>query len=318
MKKSEICILGGTGFVGRYLIDQLSKRDVTIRVPTRHRQRRRNLLINPKVNLIEADIHDEAALESLLTGADVVINLVGILHGSPAAFRKIHIELPKKVVNLCNRLCVPRLLHMSALQAGSANALSQYLRSKGEGENTAHHLSSHKLKVTSFRPSLIFGEGDHLFSHFATLLRLPMLTIPLACPDARFAPIHAADVADTLIQSIDRAESFGKRYDLCGPKEYSLMELMEFTERCIGVRRLIVGLNESMSKLQSKILGMLPGQLMTMDNFLTMQLPSTCSGPFPELFDIEHTPIESVVPHYLGRKNQQVRYMEYRKWTNRA
>lgn len=317
MKKREIAILGGTGFVGRYLINQLSQDDVTIRVPTRRRERNRHLLVNHKVKLIEADIHNDSDLESLLTGADVVINLVGILHGSEETFHKVHAELPERVVKLCNQLGITRLLHMSALQAGTANAMSQYLRSKGEGENTTHHLSSHKLHVTSFRPSVIFGEGDQLFNQFAKLLRLPLLAVPLACPDARFAPIYAQDVAKIMAQAIDNRATFEKRFDLCGPSEYSLMELMEITERTIGMRRLIVGMSDSVSKLQAKILGMLPGKLMTSDSYLTMQLPSTCKEPFSTLFQIERTPLEAVLPHYLGSKHQQVRYMEYRAFAKR-
>ncbi len=317
MRKLEIAILGGTGFVGRYLIDRLSQGEVSIRVPTRRRERHRNLLVNPKVKLIEADIHDEATLEGILKGADVVINLVGILHGSQAAFRKAHIELPEKVVKLCNQLGVPRLLHMSALQAGNANAMSQYLRSKGEGENHAHHQSSHKLKVTSFRPSVIFGPGDRFLNQFASLLRLPLVAVPLACPEARFAPIYAGDVADIMAQSINNPETFGKRYDLCGPHEYTLMELMEITEQAIGVRRLIVGLSDGLSRLQAKMLGMMPGQLMTLDNYLSMQLPSTCKESLASTFKIERTPLEAVVPGYLGTKHQQDRYMNYRTVANR-
>ena len=312
MKKREIAILGGTGFVGRYLINRLSQDEVTIRVSTRRRERNRQLLVNSKVQLIETDIHDDESLEALLTGVDVVINLVGILHGSQEAFRKNHVELPERVVKICNQLGIPRLLHMSALQAGNANAMSQYLRTKGAGEHAAHHLSSHKVHVTSFRPSVIFGEGDNFFNQFAKLLRLPLVAVPLACPDARFAPIYAADVAEIMAQSIDSPATFDKRLDLCGPNEYSLMELMEITERTIGVRRLIVGMGDGLSKLQAKILGMLPGKLMTTDNYLSMQLPSTCKEPLSELFQIERTPLEGVIPNYLGTTNQQDRYMTYR------
>ncbi len=312
MKKREIAILGGSGFVGRYLIDRLSQEEVTIRVPTRRRERNRHLLVNPKVKLIEADIHEDEGLESLLTGVDVVINLVGILHGSQEAFRKVHVELPERVVKICNQLGTPRLLHMSALQAGNANAMSQYLRSKGEGENAAHLLSSHKLHVTSFRPSVIFGEGDNLFNQFAKLLRLPLVAVPLACPESRFAPIYAGDVAEIMAQSIDNPATFDKRFDLCGPDEYSLMELMEITERTIGVRRLIVGMGDGLSKLQARVLGMLPGKLMTFDNYLSMQLPNTCKEPLSGLFQLERTPLEGVIPNYLGTTNQQDRYMTYR------
>jgi uncharacterized protein YbjT (DUF2867 family) len=312
MKKREIAILGGTGFVGRYLINRLSQEEVVLRVPTRHRERNRHLLVNPKIKLIKADIHDDKALESILDGVDVVINLVGILNGSQEALHKVHVELPKRLVNLCNQKGITRLLHLSALQAGAANAMSQYLRTKGEGENTTHHLSSHKLHVTTFRPSIIFGEGDNSFSQFARLLRLPLIAVPLACPEARFAPIYVADVAEIMARSISTPATFNKRFDLCGPNDYSLMELMEITERTIGVRRLIIGLGDGLSRLQARVLGLLPGKLMTLDNYLSMQLPSTCKEPLPALFRLERTPLKAVLPHYLGNCNQQARYMEFR------
>lgn len=317
MKKREIVILGGTGFVGRYLIQQLSQDDVTLRVATRRRERNRHLLVNPKVELVETNIHEDEALESLLHGADVVINLVGILHGSQEAFRKVHIELPERIVKICNQLGIPRLLHMSALQAGNANAISQYLRTKGEGENHAHHQSGNRLHVTSFRPSVIFGPGDHLFNQFAQLLRLPLIAVPLACPESRFAPIYAGDVAAAMVRAINNPETFDKRYDLCGPDEYSLMELMEMTEKTIGVRRLIVGMGDGLSKLQAKLLGILPGKLMTEDNYLTMQLDSTCKKPLDPTLQLERTPLEAILPNYLGTHHQQDRYMQFRTLAKR-
>jgi len=319
MKKERICILGGTGFVGGHLIHRLSKSDASLTVVTRHRERHRNLLIYPDISLVEADIHDEEVLQGLFNNCDIVINLVGILNqmGGKVSFQRVHVELAQKIVTACNRTGVKRLLHMSALQAGSANAISHYLRSKGEGENHAHLQAGNSLNVTSFRPSVIFGEGDHLFNRFASMLRLPLLTVPLACPEARFAPIYAQDVAEIFIQTIHNQGTYGKRYDLCGPREYSLMELMEFTERCIGVRRLIVGLSSSLSRLQAKILGKLPGKLLTLDNYRSMRSASTCDKPLDDIFDISLTPMESIVPGYLGRKNQQVNYMNYRKLAKR-
>ncbi len=319
MNEQTITILGGTGFVGRHLIHQLANGKTRIRVITRHRERHRNLLTVPHLSLVEADIHDEAVLHDLFKTSDVVINLVGILNQGNGGntFQRLHVDLPQKIVNACNKVGVKRLLHMSALQAGSANAISNYLRTKGEGENTVHLQANQRLQVTSFRPSLIFGKGDHLFNRFAAMLKLPLLTVPLACPEARFAPIYAEDVAQIFAQSLHNPETYGKRYDLCGPREYTLMDLMEFTERCIGVRRLIVGLNDSLSQLQAKIMGRLPGKLLTLDNYRTMRTANVCNGPLSPDFQLKLTPMESIVPSYLGRKNRQVRYMSYREWAGR-
>ncbi len=314
MNRKEIVILGGTGFIGRYLIAELTRQNRPVRVVTRHRERHRNLLVNPLVRLVEADIHQEESLAQVLSDADVVINLVGTLHGTPETFQRVHFELAERLVQQCNRLKVKRLLHLSALRSGDANALSNYLRSKHEGENCIHLLSSNHLQVTSFRPSVIFGEGDHFFTTFAALLRLPLLVVPLAAPEARFAPIHVVDVAHIIASAIDDPATYGKRYNLCGPREYNLLELVEITERALGVRRLIVGLNERLSRFSARILGLLPGRLklLTPDNLLTMQLDSTCKEAPPAPINFERTPLEGVITHYIGDRNRQVRYDHYR------
>ena len=143
--KTTICLTGGTGFVGQHLVNKLTQQGHRVRVLTRRRERHRGLIVNPAVTLIETDIHDADQLRQQFRGADIVINLVGILNESGskgAGFRRAHVELPEKIVEAALDAGVSRLLHMSALNADADEQHSLYLKTKGEGENLVHAAAS--------------------------------------------------------------------------------------------------------------------------------------------------------------------------------
>ncbi len=312
-----ICILGGTGFVGRALTQALiTQPEITrIRILTRKRNPTRKtsphllqLFQSPKVELAQCDIHDLQVLQQQFSNCDAVINLIGILEENrKQTFQQMHVELVRKIVEACHTVGVKRLLHMSALHAGVTNAESRYLKTKDEGEQFAHQQfdsAPNPLNVTSFRPSVIFGEDDQFFNRFAKLLKLPSLVVPLPCAEAKFAPIFVSDVVDAFVNALNDPKTYSKKYDLCGPKIYTLMELMEYTEQQIGVRRLIVGLSDDLAKLQARWLGWLPG-MMTMDNFLSMQIDSVCDGEISPDLNLQLTPLEEIVPNYLSPKSKK-------------
>ena len=181
---AKVCVIGGSGFIGRHIAEQLVREDHSVLVPTRYRETaKRDLIPLPTVDVVEADVHDGEMLERLFAGCDAVINLVGILQGGkPAspysdAFRRAHVELPTKIVGACRRAGVRRLVHMSGLHAGK-DAPSEYLRSKADGEAAVMSVRN-ELAVTIFRPSVVFGPGDSFFNRFADLLRLSPV-LPLA------------------------------------------------------------------------------------------------------------------------------------------
>ena len=302
MKKQRVCILGGTGFVGKHLVNRLADQGWRVRVLTRRRERHRELLVLPTIDVIEANIHDDAVLHEQFAGIGVVINLVGILNESRRdAFRKIHVDLPRRIVAACQEQGVSRLLHMSALHADAQAGKSRYQRSKGEGEN-AVHAAGNGLHVTSFRPSIIFGPGDNFFNRFAALVKLAPGVLPLACPGARFAPVYVGDVVTAFVKSIDDKRTFGQRYNLCGLATYTLQELLEFTAITTRRRCAILGLGNGLSALQARVMGLLPGKPLTYDNYLSMQVDSVCNGPFPEVFGVTPASIEAIVPKYLAKK----------------
>ncbi len=316
MKKRTICILGGTGFVGGHLINELAKQGHQVRVLARRPERARHLLVYPSVTVIEASIHDGQQLKKHFAGCDTVINLVGILNESgKSTFQHAHTDLPRKVVEACREAGVRRLLHMSALHADAANGPSEYLRSKGRGEAVV--LGAPGLDVTVFRPSVIYGQGDSFFNRFAALLKLSPLVMPLAGSYARFAPIYVGDVVQCYARALDHKATFGQRYDLCGPKSYTLQELVAYTARQIGVCRKIIGLGPGLSAFMAGILGHLPGKLLTQDNVRSMSIDSVCQNEFPAVFGLHPTSLEAVVPRYLGSKERQHLYQSFRRGAGR-
>jgi NADH dehydrogenase len=314
MKLENILVLGGSGFVGRHLVAALAARDVRVVVPTRRRERAKGLILLPTVEVLEADIHEPRALAQLTHGRDAVINLVGILHGRSGRadergpndygpdFARVHVELPQSVVGACRAGGVKRLLHMSALGA-SRDAPSEYLRSKAIGEQAV--LAAEDLAVSVFRPSVIFGPDDRFLNLFAALAGFtPVLA--LACPRARFQPVYIGDVVAAMLAALDHPEAAGKRYDLCGPHQYTFEQLVRFTCAATHRRRLLIGLPDWLSYLQAALLEFLPGPLMTRDNYRSMQLPSTCDCAFP--FGIEPAALEATASTWLAPAGPRERY----------
>ncbi len=321
MTKQTIVVLGGTGFVGTQLCARLEAEGYKIRVPSRRRERNKHLLVLPELELITANIHDPEQLKQLFTGADAVINLVGILNeagNNGAGFRHAHVALADKVSKACKATGVGRLLHMSALHADAKNGPSHYLKTKGEAEELVHSAASEDLHVTSLRPSVIFGEQDDFINRFAQLLKLPVPIFPLACPRSRFSPVFVGDVVDAFIYCLRENATIGQRYDLCGPKEYSLFELVTYVRNSLGLRRWIMGLGNLHSRLQAGLLNLVPGKPFSVDNYRSLQVDSVCSGPSQlKQMGIQPTSLESVVPAYLNGKKQRGRYPRMRALARR-
>ena len=302
MTSKRIAILGGTGFVGRRLVAALTRAGWTTRVFTRRRSRSRSLLVIPTCELVEADVHLASNLIARLGGCEAVVNLAGILNEHSRTgerFRDVHAELPGMLVEACRHHGIGRMLHMSALGA-SADAPSEYLRTKYRGEQAAHEAEADGIAVTSFRPSVIFGPDDSFFNRFAGLLALSPVVFPLACHQARFAPVYVGDVVRAFLAALGDDSTAGQRYELGGPGTYTLRELVAYVAELTGRRRVIIGLGDGLSRLQGRVLERLPGKPFSTDNYLSATVDNVCSTNDLERLGIAPRSVESVVPGYLG------------------
>lgn len=294
-------ILGGSGFVGRALAERLNRPEhdgnPRLLVPTRRALHAVALGHLPRVDVAQADVHADAELRALVAGAEVVVNLVGTLHGNEEEFERVHVELPRRLAAACREQGA-RILHLSALGA-APDAPSMYLRSKARGEAA---LQGSGVACTLFRPSVIFGVGDHLLNLFAGLQRWAPV-MPLAAADARFQPVWVGDVAEAIARSIERPETIGQTCECTGPEEMSLAELVKAAGRHAGHERPVLPLPRALGELQAALMGLWPGTpLLTRDNLASMRVPSVATPGAPGLdaLGIRPTPLSAVAPAVLG------------------
>ena len=319
-EQKNICILGGTGFVGQHLVSRLVRDGHQVRILTRHRERHRDLLVLPTVEVIQANVHNETDLKKNFAGQDVIINLVGILNESGhngKGFQRAHVQLAQKIVQACEQNKITRLLQMSALNATAdpRQEVSHYLHSKGQAEQLVHVIKS--MDVTSFRPSVIFGPGDSFFNRFYRLLQLTPFIMPLACPNARFAPIYVGDVVEAFMHSLYDARTHDQHYDLCGPKTYTLLELVKYTASFLPYKRTLIGLGPILSKIQATLMEFATGKPFSRDNYQSLQIDSVCKGKFPDIFQITPHSIEEIVPQYLANQCARGRLQSFRNKARR-
>ncbi len=318
-----ICLLGGTGFVGCHLINHLHRAgNWQIKIITRRTAQHRELLVLPRVTLVAANIYDQTELNEQLAGADVVVNLIGILNerGSDGSgFAKAHVALTEKIIAACQTNKIKRLLHMSALNASATDGKSHYLRTKGEAEDLVH--AAEGLNVTSFRPSVIFGEGDSFFKRFAKLLVVPSYMFMLPSGHARFAPVWVNDVASAMLQTIDNSDYYGQRYNLCGPKSYTLQELVEYTAKLMGRKRWVIPLGNKPSYFAARLMEFIPTKPYSVDNYNSSQIDSVCNQENPNHFEqlgiMPHS-IEAIMPRYFTAVNLREYYSLFRHKARRS
>lgn len=319
MNHKRILILGGTGFVGRHVCEQLARLGFRMTVPTRRAVNAQAVQNLPGLTVIEADIHDSTQLQALMGGHDAVVNLVAILHGSAQAFQKAHVQLARTLAKACTATGVRRLIHVSALGA-AADAPSHYLRSKAGAESVLHAAG---LDLTVLRPSVIFGAEDQFLNLFARLQAV-FPFIPLAGAHTRFQPVWVGDVAHAVVRCLQDFHTVDQTYDIGGPDILSLSELVRLSGQWSGVNhgrgRPIVPLPFALGWAQAFLMELAPGApLMSRDNLYSMQIDSVVR---PNSLGLQHlgiTPaaLAGVAPAYLGVRGPRTKLTKLRAMAGR-
>ena len=322
MKNLRIAVLGGTGFIGTHIVNRLVESGHRVVVPSRRAAVARQLMPLPTVELTQTNIHDPRQLQALLHGCDAVINCVGILHshhGDPYGpeFARVHVDLPREIARAMHANGVQRLIHLSALGA-SSGAPSMYLRSKADGEAALKAEAS--LQLTVFQPSVVFGPEDQFLNLFAALAKwLPF--VPIGAAQAQFQPVFVHDLAQAVVNVLVNPQTYQRTYLLCGPKVYTLAELVRFAAQVSGHPRWVMPLPAPLAWLQAYVLEHMPGgPLMSRDNLASMKLPSIAPAGWQvaaELGLAYLTPLEQQAPIYLGLLSADSQYDRFRTHAGR-
>lgn len=305
MKELSVVVFGGSGFIGSHLVAHLAEQGAHVVVPTRRYESAKHLILLPGVQVIEANINDDAVLRSLVRGRDAAINLVGILHsrrGKPYGpdFKRAHVELPRRIVAACAAEGVPRFLHMSALGA-AAEGPSEYQRSKADGELAAR--SEPAVAATIFRPSVVFGPGDKFLNVFARIQRfLPFVWLPGASVD--FQPVYVGDVARAFSHALVDGKTRHQVYDFGGPTIYALGDMVRLAGRYAGHPKPVFEMPVWLGRIVAGFLEILPGKpIMSRDNLDSMKVDNVVDPAIQRstaaALGIRLTALEAVAPHYL-------------------
>jgi NADH dehydrogenase len=304
MRNRLFTLFGGTGFIGRYVVERLANRGARILVISRGPSSQ-GYYLQPlgavdQIVVQSADLSSEAALRRVVSGAAGVVNLIGILHETGRQqFAEIQGALPGRIAAAARAEGVPRMVQISAIGADRGSA-SAYARSKAEGERRAREALP---DATILRPSIVIGPEDSFFNRFASMARvLPALPL-IGGGQTRFQPVYVGDVAQAVVAALERDNSLGQTYELGGPQVYTFAELMRYMLKLLARRRLLLNVPFGVATLQARLLELLPEPLLTRDQVELLKHDNVAAPDMPGLnaLGITPTPIELIVPEYLAR-----------------
>jgi len=296
MKNKLVTVIGGGGFLGRYVAQALLKREVRLRVA--QRDPRAAWFLKPlgtfgNVQFVGADVTKPETIAHAIAGSDAVVNLVGILSGD---FSKVHVEGARVVAEAARAAGVQTLVHVSAIGA-DANSDSAYGRSKGEGEAAVRAAFP---QATILRPSVVFGREDAFLNRFASMIASTRF-VPVLRAQTRFQPVFVGDVADAVAVAIADSElAAGKTIELGGPDVMTMGALMRWIALAIGRKPTFLELPDAIGSLIA-MGGALPGAPITQDQWKMLQHDNVVSSGAAGFADlgISPTPLASVAPTWL-------------------
>ena len=298
-----ITIFGGSGFLGRHIVRALANDGWRIRVAVR-RPNVANFL-KPmgrvgQIQLLKANVNDDASVDAAMKGADATVNLVGVLtqRGSQN-FRALHADAAERIAKAAAAHGAVRLLHVSALGANK-DSRSVYARTKAEGEERVRAAFPN---ATIFRPSVVFGPEDDFFNRFAGLARmLPALPL-IGGGKTRFQPVYAGDVAQAVVRALNEQAAAGKVFELGGPEVLTLKEIMQLVLKQTHRKRLLVPVPFGLARVKAAFLGLLPKPMLTIDQVRLLESDNVVAPGALGLRElgVTATAAEAILPSYLWR-----------------
>jgi NADH dehydrogenase len=300
-----VTVFGGAGFIGRHIVQRLAAAGHSIRIAGRDTERAARLCTMGGVGQITpvaSSVTDEVSSARAVAGADIVINLVGILFESRAGdFQRIQAEGAGRVARLAAAAGAKQFLHLSAIGA-DASSPSLYAQTKAAGE--AAVLAAFPGAII-LRPSVVFGPDDQFFNRFAGLAAmLPFM--PVVAGDTRFQPVYVGDVADAAMAALSDPSAAGKVFELGGPRVMSMRQVLRYILDVTGRRRPMIALPEGFVRLQARLGELLPTPPLTRDQLILLgkdNVVSPNASGFQAL-GIEPKAVEAIVPAYLARFRQ--------------
>ncbi|MAU41017.1 MAG: complex I NDUFA9 subunit family protein [Kordiimonas sp.] len=295
-----VTVFGGSGFLGRAVVQHLAKTGARVRVAVRRPNSA--LFLKPlgdlgQIQIVQANLRDENSVRAAVTGADDVVNLVGLLYQTgPQKFDKIHARGAGLIAQASKEAGVKNLVHVSAIGADTESE-SQYARSKAAGEAA---VQSAFPTATILRPSIIFGPNDSFFNRFAAMASLSP-ALPLICGETKFQPVYVGDVAAAVTNALNSPKAAGQIYELGGANIYTFKEILELILQVTQRKAILVPVPTAMAKVNAFFLGMLPKPLLTMDQVTLLEQDNVVSVGAAGLNDlgVTETPAEAILPTYL-------------------
>ncbi|HEV2303129.1 MAG TPA: complex I NDUFA9 subunit family protein [Stellaceae bacterium] len=303
MRNHRTCVLGGSGFIGRYVVQRLAAQGGVVAVGCRHAEEAKFLKPMGEVGQIatlNVGIGDEALLRACLAGNDQLVNCVGILVERGAQrFERIHHEGPARLARLAREAGIERFVHLSAIGA-DPRASSRYAKSKGEGEGAARDAFP---TVTILRPSVVFGPEDQFFNRLVQMAMLSPVLPLIGGGETRFQPVYVGDVAEAVVRALADPAAAGRTYELGGPRVYSLRELTELVLEETRRKRLLVDLPFGLAALQARLMSILPSPPLTPDQVEMLKADNVVAPGALGLsaLGIAPTAVEAILPTYLDR-----------------
>ena len=304
-----VTVFGGSGFIGRYVVQELAEAGARVRAAVRLPERAgflRPMGDVGQITPVAANVRDDASVAAAVAGADTVINLVGVLYErGPQKFAAVHADGARRVAAAAKAAGATRFIQISALGADPQSG-SHYASTKGAGEQLVRAAFP---DATIVRPSVVFGPEDDFFNKFAMIARLSPALPLIGGGHTRFQPVYVGDVAKAVAAVAGGNAASGETYELGGPQIYSFRELMAIVLTSIGRRRLLAPVPFPVARLQAAFLELSPfAPLLTRDQVRLLGQDNIVSGDHPGLDDlgIEAASVEAIVPAYLQRYRRGV------------